>query len=310
MMKTSFVTQLGWGGIAWRRLLPLELLLLTATQFTSSAAPIVTVIDDDAHSVEAIQTVKNIGDRCGIKITFAAIAAYLERKPEVTNELRKYEEEGHEIASHSLTHNPAIWKVDNAINIQSIEHEVIEAEEVFRRLALHPKSFVYPYGKFPSNARKVIFDVVGRFYPVAFNACGDINLPQNTYPLYISRHPLRKHNSMFMTKKLIDQAVSKDKSWLVILSHSANSDFSAERLEKTIRYAQESGAIFLPASEAWEEIKTWTMIPENQISDYSRLADYANALYFHLPLLLVCGGIAFAAFFIGMIFFHRRVKGM
>ncbi len=104
-----------------------------------------------------------------------------------------------------------------------------------------------------------------------------------------------------MMKLLIDKAVSKENSWVVILSHSGNSDFSAEMLEIIIVYAQKSGAVVLPVSAAWQQVASWPMMSEDDIPDYSRLGDYANAVYFHLPLLagsgalfvLLCGGAWF-----------------
>ena len=289
----------------------LVLFLLTLFPLSSLAAPpIVTIIDDDTRNEQAIEAVKIIADRCKIKVTFAAIASNLEHNPKVADLLRSYEAEGHELASHSLTHRPDIWKAGTATDFNAIEREVYEAENVFKHLELHPKSFVYPYGKFPSEVRQGIFEIVGKHYQVAFNARGDINLPGKTYPLYVSRHPLRKHNSMFMTKRLIDEALAAGNSWVVILTHSGNADFSSEMLETIIRYAQKSGMVFLPASAAWQQIKAWPMMSEDHIPDYTRFDDYANAVYFHLPLVLVTGFaiIVFCSCIIYVLARRRRTK--
>lgn len=291
----------------WSWSFGLLLFILTLAPLNMTAAPIVTIIDDDARSEKAVRAVKEVADRCGIKVTFAAIAAGLERDPKLAGLLRQYVEEGHEIASHSLTHSAGIWKAGDATDLRAIEHEVAEAEEVFSRLGFQPKSFVYPYGNFSRKARRGIFEIVGRYYPVAFNARGDMNLPGKTYPLYVSRHPLRSHNSLFMTKLLIDKAAAADASWVVILTHSANSDFSAERLESIIRYAQKSGAVFLPASVAWQQVVAWPMMSEEQIPDYSRIGDYVNAAYYHLPLLLG-GGMAFIVLCGVPVFLYVRLR--
>lgn len=273
----------------------LALFLLTLFSLSSLAEPpIVTIIDDDTRNEQAIEAVKTIADRCKIKVTFAAIAASLELNPKVAELLRRYEAEGHELASHSLTHSPEIWNAGTAADFSAIEREVEEAENVFKKLELHPKSFVYPYGRFPSEVRQGIFKIVEKHYQVAFNARGDINLPGKVYPLYVSRHPLRKHNSVFMTKQLLDRARAADNSWIVILTHSGNADFSSEMLETIIRYAQKSGMVFLPASAAWQQVKTWPMMSEEHIPAYTRFDDYANAIYFHLPLVLVTGGAIIA----------------
>ncbi len=295
---------LNWGGglCFWGIILSFLFVPLT-----SIAVPIVTVIDDDARSEQAIESVKQVADLCGIKVTFAAIANHLAKNPKVAEKLHHYVEEGHEIASHSLTHSPKIWQAGDAISIQAIEQEIVNAENVFEGLDLHPKSFVYPYGNFPKTVRHGIFDVVSRYYPVAFNARGDINLPGNMYPLYVSRHPLRSHNSMFMTKRLIDEAIAAGDAWVVILTHSAKSDFSADMLLKTIRYAQDSGAVFLPASVAWQQVSSWPMMNENHLPNYTRIGDYLNAAYFHLPILL--GGFTLVVLsIICLICFYLRYR--
>ena len=281
------------------------LLLLIFAPLHLTAKPIVTIIDDDARTEKAIESVKTVADRYGVKVTFAAIAAHLERNPELVSLLRKYVEEGHEIASHSLTHSQKVWKAGTATDIRAIEQEMIESEAVFKRLDLYPKTFVYPYGNFPKEVRHDIFHVVGMYYPVAFNARGDMNLPGKMYPLYVSRHPLRKHNSLFMMKRLIDEAVAAGDSWVVILTHSANSDFSAEMLENIVVYAQKSGAVILPAFAAWQQVSSWPTMNEADIPDYSRLGDYLNAAYFHLPIL-AGGGFVFALLCGGAFFFYMR----
>ena len=281
------------------------ILFLLAGCGSLSAAPIVTIIDDDARSVKAIESVKKVADRYGIKVTFAAVASFLQRTPDVVARLQQYETEGHEVASHSLTHSEKIWKAGTAADLLAIEREVSGAETVFKELGLHPRSFVYPYGNFPRQVRPEIFKIVRRYYQAAFNARGDINLPGKIYPLYLSRHPMRKHNSMLMVKLLIDEASAADRAWVVILTHSANADFSPAMLDGIIRYARKSGAVFLPAAEAWRQVASWPQISEDRIPDYSRFGDYLNAAYFHLPYLLAAGAVA-AALFAGLIFLLIR----
>ena len=261
-------------------------LILLAACATVNAAPIVTIIDDDTGSIKAIESVKSVADRYGVKVTFAAVASFLQKTPDVADRLRQYEKEGHEVASHGLTHSEKIWKAGIATDLRAIEQEMISSEALFKEFGLHPRTFVYPFGKFPRAVCPEIFKIIRKYYPAAFNARGDINLPGETHPLYISRHPMRKHNSMLMVKRLIDKASAADRSWVVILTHSSNSDFSAAMLEEIIRYAKKSGAVFLPASEAWRQTASWPQLSDEGIPDYSRLGDYANAAYFHLPYLL------------------------
>ena len=280
------------------------LFLLTACA-TVNAAPIVTIIDDDAGSVKAIESVKSVADRYGVKVTFAAVASFLQKTPDVAVRLRQYEEAGHEVASHAFTHSGRVWNAGMATDFRAIEQEISSAEAVFKEFGLHPRTFVYPFGKFPRAVCPEIFKIVRKYYPAAFNARGDINLPGEIHPLYISRHPMRKHNSMLMVKRLIDKAAAAERSWVVILTHSSNSDFSAAMLEEIIRYAKKSGAVFLPAFQAWRQTASWVQISEERIPEYNRFDDYINAAYFHLPYLLATG-VAGAVLVGGLIFLLRR----
>ena len=303
----SFLTSTVLMRSFWRT--GIVLLLLAACE-SLSAAPIVTIIDDDARNIKAIESVKSVADRHGIKVTFAAVASFLQKKNNVAARLHQYEQEGHEVASHSLTHSAKIWKAGTAADLRAIEEEVSNAETVFKEFGLHPRTFVYPYGNFPRSVRPGIFKIVRKYYPAAFNARGDINLPGKIYPYYISRHPMRKHNSMLMVKKLIDKAAASDRSWVVILTHSANSDFSPAMLEEIICYAKKSGAVFLPASKAWQQAASWPQISEDRIPDYDRVSDYVNMAYFHLPYLLaVCAaGAVLAGCLIFLLIRRRRRK--
>ena len=89
--KRSAAVRFGWAA-------PLVFLVVITAPLASVAAPIVTIIDDDAINVKAIEKVKKVADRCGIKVTFAAWTASLEVKPKVTAKLREYVAEGHEVA--------------------------------------------------------------------------------------------------------------------------------------------------------------------------------------------------------------------
>ena len=286
------------------------LLFLLASCASLNAAPMVTIIDDDARSIKAIESVKSVADRHGVKVTFAAVASFLQKTPEVASKLQEDEKEGHEVAAHSLTHRAKVWQAGAATDLRAIEAEIIDAEAVFKGFDLHPRTFVYPFGSFPRAVRPGIFKIVSKYYPAAFNARGDINLPGNFHPLYMSRHPMRKHNSIFMVKRLIDEAAAADRSWVVILTHSANSDFSAAMLEEIIRYAKQTGAVFLPASQAWQQAASWPQISEESIPAYDKLDDYLNAAYFHLPYLLAAGtaGTLLAGGLIFLLLRRRNIK--
>lgn len=281
------------------------LLCLTFLSAGLYAEFIVTIIDDDSLTAGSIQTVKGIADEKAIKITFAPIAANLERHPEIAEILRQYQDEGHEIASHSYSHSQAIWK-NPVIDTSAVQEDIEKANEILSKENLTPVAFVYPYGNFAGlEAKRRIFAVVNRYFSVAFNSRGDTNVQGKTYPLYISRHALRKHNSFMMVKAMIKKAADND-HWLVILTHSANSDFSADMLRNIIDYAKEQQAVFLPVTKAAEKM-AWSDVPVEQLPDYTILHEVGNVAYFHLPLIAV-GFVLFCLLLTGIVLKIYRKK--
>lgn len=69
-----------------------------------------TLIDDDAGNVEAISVIKDVADKRGIKICFGVIANDVLRKPDVAKALLKFQEDGHQICNHPLSHSAQVWK--------------------------------------------------------------------------------------------------------------------------------------------------------------------------------------------------------
>lgn len=268
---------------------------------------IVSIIDDDSRSVSCLQTIKTIADEEQIKLSFAPIAANLEQHPEIAEFLRQLQKEGHDIASHSYSHSISIWKNPD-IDEQAVKNDIEKANDIYRKEQLVPVAFVYPYGKFNAvETRKKIFPLVEQYFPLAFNSRGDANTPGETWPLYISRHPMRKHNSMIMINAMINHA-AQNNQWLVILTHSGNADFSEDMLRKIIQSAKEHHAEFLTISQAAKKM-TWTTLPIEAQPNYSLFHEACNVAYFHLPLLL-CGIVTAGAILclIGFFIYKKKKK--
>ena len=263
---------------------------------SASTGFVLTVIDDDTENVAAVERVHAVAAAEGVRVTFAALGRNLDREKELGATLRRYQAEGHEIASHGYAHSPSLWK-SAAFNRQAIVEDIERAEKTLQREGFSPKAFVYPYGRFaPAALRSRMLETVGGHYALAFDARGELNRNGRTCPLYVARHPLRKYDSSFMTRRLIDDAADRG-GWLVLLTHSGQRLFDPELLREAIAYAKERGAKVLPATAAFAELlkRGWRFEADAAGHDHSRLDELYDQVYIHAPLVLTALGLCLIA---------------
>jgi peptidoglycan/xylan/chitin deacetylase (PgdA/CDA1 family) len=209
-----------------------------------------TIVDDDASSIEAISSVKRVADKRNVKISFAVIADKLLKNKELSDILLDYQSQGHHICNHSLTHKRQVWKEPTK---DEIEFEIEESEFILDSMGFRNHNYlVYPFGKFDKTTYDWLIPLVSNTFNMAFESRGYGNVIQNTNRYNIARFPLRKHDNMFVVKRIIDQAAAKGQ-WLVFLNHSGmNRDFSERMLEDVITYCQYKGMQNVTIREAWE----------------------------------------------------------
>ncbi len=252
---------------------------------------IMTIIDDDAANLQAIESIKQIADRQNIKVTFGVIARSLEDNPDKTTRLLEYQKEGHEIASHSYSHLPSIWsrRKNNDNFLLEMEDDLIKADNVLKNAGFHPTAFIYPYGKFSgSEYRSSIIDMVQKHYPVAFNSRGGFNHSSDTCFGYVGRFPMRSHNHLSILKLKIAISLRKGDSWIVILTHSGMSNFSKGDLEEIIEFSKKKGIIFMTATEAfhyWQK-RDWKSIPNNGLQDFTLFDEAMDFFILHCFFVL------------------------
>ncbi len=254
----------------------------------SAAASVVTIVDDDTQSVEAVAGVREVAESLGVKVTFAAIARNVERSPDLAAYLVDCQSAGHEIASHSYSHSPRIWSRSDPREgyLAEMERDVERAHSVLTNAGLRVSSFVYPYGNFRGrDYRTSVIEMIGRRYPLAFNSRGGDNRSGETHFLYVGRHPLRSHDSSIMTKRFLRSAAEKGDCWIVILTHGGKSDFVSDDLRSVITTCQDAGCVFATASEAMRILtaRGWTSIPADATLEVSFAEELLSLVEFHLP---------------------------
>jgi peptidoglycan/xylan/chitin deacetylase (PgdA/CDA1 family) len=274
---------------------------------------IMTIIDDDSSSLQAIDTVKRIADSHKVKVTFGVIAKRLEDDPAIAARLMTFQEEGHEIASHSYSHSPSIWSRREYSDglLVKMEEDLVNADHILRENGFHLSSFVYPYGKFYGKEyRGKIIDMVQKHYPVAFNARGGFNHSNNTCFGYVGRLPMRSHNNLSMIKLQMRHAMRKGDCWFVVLTHSGMANFSPSDLEEIIEYGRTKGFTFMTATEAlqyWQKTG-WQSMSVDQLKDFSLFDEGWDFLYLHFFTFLFAFIVLVFLVVIAIILIKKRLK--
>ena len=274
---------------------------------------VVSIIDDDTASVSAVKSVREMAERNGVKVTFAAIARNVEKNPELAEYLRDCAASGHEIASHSYSHGAGVWsRAGPGGNgfADAMEKDLDKADAVFAASGLKPSAFVYPFGNFRGkDYRRRIFETVGKRFPVAFDSRGGVTTPDDYHPLCVGRFPMRSHNHRFMVERWLRNAAGKDgDKWIVLMTHSGKDDFSIDDLESFVKRARSLNCEFMTASAAAEMWRERGWAPSTRLkAEYSRtdeIADFVRYHWLYIFGLAICGTAALAA----VILVLRRIK--
>ncbi|HJV16854.1 MAG TPA: polysaccharide deacetylase family protein [Bacillales bacterium] len=211
---------------------------------------VVTITDDDGHE-EFLTNMKPVLDSKGVKCSLSIITGLVGTPNYLTlNQLKLLQDEGFETLSHSKTHSPSIFRD----NLPSVPDSVIEAEFrdsqqwFFDNGLAGYSTIVYPWGNYGSQAVRYKY-IARKYYKYGVNALGGLN----TSPvdnMYLSRfQPLKSMNFNTDIKPVIDENIA-NKSWLILLNHSYNTDaFSPVLLATIIDYIQSKNIPILTFGE-------------------------------------------------------------
>ena len=144
----------------------LSIVYMLSVISTSYAQALFTIIDDDAQSIGAISSVKEVADKYGIKISYAVLAQRLQQDEMMVECLRRFQREGHHICNHSLTHNSKVWKVPC---MDDIKYELERSEYILYSLGFKNHNYlIYPFGKFSQSTYSWLIPVVSQNFKMAF----------------------------------------------------------------------------------------------------------------------------------------------
>lgn len=240
-----------------------------------------TIIDDDISSIEAVTSVKNVADRFGVKITYAATVSRLQNK-ELADLLLKYQDEGHQIIDHGWTHSPEVWAQPKW---EFAKEELDKSSGLLDSLGFRNHEYlVYPFGKYTTETRNKIIPHVAKRYKMAFDARGHYCDLKDFNIYYIPRFAVRWHNNMWAVKYWIKKA-SEDEGWMVFLNHSGKQrDYKEEHLSEIIAYCLSLGMQNLTVDEAYHKFRK--LKADKQVGNYTIGDEIVDVLFLHIVWIL------------------------
>lgn len=209
----------------------------------SNAKAFFSIIDDDGAN-GSYTILKPVLDELGIKAGWGIITSVVGKKDNMTLEqLRTLRDEGHEILSHTETHNMVYVPED-----QKLE-EIRRSKETLRKWGFDVKGLAYPGGG--SNAP--VRAIVGKYYDYAVNTAGATNtIPINQ--MNINRVTFGKmwasvENTYENYKVFVDEII-RNGGWLVFCTHARlDDDVQMQWLKDLVNYMKENNVIIdLPSN--------------------------------------------------------------
>lgn len=245
-----------------------------------------TVIDDDAASLEAVNSVVGIADSCGISVCFGVITEKMGRDSSLVDRLLQLQKQGHQIINHSYSHAATIWKHPEP---NAVMNEIYQSQRQLDSLGFVNHDFlVYPFGKFDKRTLTWIIDSVKPHFRMAFNSRGCVNRWDEFNRFYISRLPIRKHDNLVILKHEIDQA-RKAQGWVVLLNHSGmKRDYDQKYLKEVIDYCLDNGMRCLTVNEAYFILKYRNLLKEDKPLSWNMFDEVLYLIHHHILYLGGC----------------------
>ena len=263
-----------------------------------------TVIDDDAASLEAINSVVEVADSCGISICFGVIAEKIRRDSSLVNRLLQLQKQGHQIINHSYSHAATIWKHPEP---NAVMNEIYQSKRKLDSLGfINHDFFVYPFGRFDKRTLTWIIDSVKPHFRMAFNSRGCVNRWDEFNRFYISRLPIRKHDNLIVLKYEIDQARQAN-GWVVLLNHSGmKRDYDPKYLKEVIGYCMANNMKCLTVNEAYFLLKNRNLLKEDKPLSWNRFDELLYLIHHHI--LYIGGCVILLTIIIGIIIKRLLLK--
>ena len=202
---------------------------------------LVTITDDDCHPL-FLTRVKPVLEANNVKCSLCVPTSQVGLSGTMTLEqLLSLQEEGYEILSHG--HNGILM---NMSSTSEMENDLKMARQYFKENGLDDKDIlIYNGGNYNTDIGREVKRVARKYYKYAFNNFGT-NAP------YVDNFMIGRTDfnakDLSTLKSEVDNAI-KYRSYLVLMVHSWQDSFDADKLDQLIKYIQSKSIDIVKASE-------------------------------------------------------------
>ena len=234
---------------------------------------IITFIDDDGKT--AASRIKAVLENNSVSGTFAVITDKVGTDGFLSvSDLKAYSSSGHDIVSHSATHDPALYKPYNSTsslgtNLALVTNEqyiddLKRSRDFMIKYGFNTDTIVYPWGTFPESfnanfnnpdpndpevcgaenqANRICSIAEGVGFAYGVNATGQTISTTTINSMYLNRTFIMDSNGLDYYKKIIDQCVIEG-SWIIFGSHSGETENLTDSFyDSVVKYAKSKASV-------------------------------------------------------------------
>lgn len=215
--------------------------------------PIITWIDDDTD-INSIPSVKTLCDSLDIKMTFGCVTKKLTDVSGLTTLLKSYQEDGHQITSHTYSHDR--WYTGNLFDTNECITDLVKSLEDLTSNTFFNNDYIIAPGSSFSRLDIDISDICKKYAKalVINNANASYNIGGSPNQYALNRTFINKtlHDTDYY-KDMIDYAITNN-AWIIFGSHSYNStEFDTTFMETILQYAIDNNVAILTLDQAYKE---------------------------------------------------------
>lgn len=218
--------------------------------------PIITLVDDDG-TTDFINLFKPVLDELSIKATIACIPNQVGTVGRMTlDELKTLKNEGHDIVSHTFSHDANLGKTGVAnfdtVTFEQYDLDIRKGYEYMITNDFNASTVVYPYGNYPAKHLRKIQMAARKYHMYGINshANNGMNNDKVINTTYLNRDFIKDSNGIDVYKARIDEIVANN-GWYIIGTHANDTAYlTAGFLKQVLQYGQSKGVAILPFSEA------------------------------------------------------------
>ena len=234
----------------------LNLITNSAQLLSKNMFPILTIIDDDAISVDQVEKFTAACESVDVRGTLACLTNCWNENPLILDALKKAEEKGHNVVIHAYSQNPGDCWSTEGYDLDECTKNLVKGMRMMQEAGFSN----YKYWVTPFNMDSDEIRSLARFTGCNCRFFGGGHANTIYDPYEIDRYGIYRVGVAGRTveelEAFVDDCYNK-KGWLVFMTHFyANPEEIAEILTTVVSYAKEKGFMVATAPEAWSYRKS------------------------------------------------------